>query len=443
MNSVRYVDWDKEATKVIISSYEEWNSKIDSLNWDDYIPFEATQGVRTIRSFWLDGRWSYRYIGNHPAIYIGYEIDRHEIWYFHLADDVNENGMALSGFEACRILKEKMQETNGKKLQARFGGLNQFDKDNLWLVEALHAINKCVGPFIGNASLKSNQYYEDKVYKADVSSAYPGEGMYNLPDLRTAQLFDETIEPSEEWPIVFYLDSHHVAEYGVFDTREDQYHVLYKSFRNRARKKVLRNKNKKEYKRTFGFLEEGEQCLACKYSSFNLEEFKYFYDRKSIDEAAKAVMNLSIGTFDFVVCPDYKIIQSKNMYYGHLRALICARHNHNMIKYYDEIERKGYEVLQVQTDSIIWRGGPIESATREKEIGKLHLEIENGKAFIHGCGAYWIEDNNTHIEKHQSIRNWQEVQSLEEFKEFFAKAPVVIEHWHFNMETLKFELTEV
>ena len=154
-------------------------------------------------------------------------------------------------------------------------------------------------------------------------------------------------------------------------------------------------------------------------------------------------MNLTIGTFDFVECPNYELKPWKGKYFGHLRALICARHNHNMIGYYDEIVKKGYRVLQIQTDSIMWQGGAIDSAIRDKEIGKLHLEIENGKAFIHGCGAYWIEDVNTAIEKHQGIRNWEGAQSLEEFKMFFENKKPIFEIWRLNPDTLKFELKEM
>lgn len=447
MKLSRDIRWDKEAVICSFSEFEEWNKRVDTLDWEEYIPFECTRGVRTSRSFWLYGRWSFEFTGQESVkIYVGYEIDHHEIWIFN-----ENNNQSIRGFEARKILVEKMFQTNGKKLQARFGALNGLVDDDLFTIQAIHNINRCVGPFIGNASFKKNVFYESSVYKADVSSAYPGEGIYKLPDLRTAQIFDEYIEPSEEWPIVFYLEHHHIAEYGRFDTHKDQFHPLYRWYRGNG-KKPRKTSWKKE--RPIGFTdlftEEPELCLCCKYSDYNLEEFLYFYEQKSRGiekerEEAKAVMNLAIGTFDFV-CTDEKgnVIKSKSTYFGHLRALICARHNHNMIQYYDEIVRKGYEVLQVQTDSIIWRGGPIESAIDEKKIGKLHLEIEDGRVFIHGCGAYWIEDKENKIEKHQGIKNFpKDVNSLEEFKKFFENGNPIIEDWKLNSQTLKYELMEV
>lgn len=444
------LNWEQEARKVSVGTPEDWNALIDTLDWEKYILFEATEGVRTSRVFWMEGRWSYVWKGdNHVVIYIGFTQEHHEMWYFN-----EDNGQGIKGFSALKALTSRMQETNGKKLQARFGALNEFDKDNYWMIQGLHDINRCVGPFVGNASVKKNQYYPDKVYKADVSSAYPSEGIYRLPDLRTAEQVDYYVEPTEEWPIVFYMQHHHIAEYGRFDTHKDQMHPLYTNYRGNGKRRVRKTTWKKEEAITFTdkYLDIPEDCIRCKYSEYTLEEFLYFYEKKSDPNAtdeekalAKAVMNLAIGTFDFVEASAGSVERSKHTYFGHLRAIICARHNHKMIEYYDEIVKNGYEVLQVQTDAIMWRGGPIESATRDKALGKLHLEIEDGRAYIHGCGAYWIEDDNTHIEKHQGIRNFpkDKVNSLEDFKEFFETDNIVYEDWVLNEETLKYELREV
>lgn len=436
MQDLRHIYWDKEAEKVIISGIQEWNEFADTLDWQNYILWEATYGMRTNRAFWVDGRWSFQVEGDCPVVYIGYDIYKHVIVYF---------SEKCFGMKALKILKAKMQETNGKKLEARFGGWPQ-DKENLDRVKAIHEINKCVGPFIGNSSLMKNQWYAAGVYKADVSSAYPAEGRYKLPTLKGCRIVNEYVEPSEEWPIVFYLKNHHVAEYGVFDTHVDMRHELYKWYRGRGDRKVHRTKRKKEAPVKFLPFFDDEVCLCCKYSEYDLSEFEYFYDRKSFDEDAKMVMNASIGTFDMINCPDMEILPSKMKYYGHLRAIICARHNHKMIQYWNEIVSKGYKVLQVQTDSIIWQGGMIDSATREKEIGKLHLEIENGKGFIHGCGAYWVEDDKNAIEKHQGIRGWDQfgIDSLDKFREFFeSNDNVRFEEWSLNVDNLKFELKEI
>ena len=450
MKYTRNFDWEKESVKRVFHSHEEWNQAIDELDWNKYIPFEATYGVRTARAFWVDNRWSYVMEGEGAKIYLGKDMLDHEIWVFRqetkLIDAEGNETAPITGGAAAKLFGEKLKETNGKKLQARFGGINQFDvtADEWKWIEPIHVINKCVGPFVGNASLRANQYYEGNVYKADVSSAYPGEGMYKLPDLHTAQLFDYCIEPSEEWPIVMYLDTHHIAEYKGFDTRKEYNHVLYRQFRNQ-KNRMYKTKRKVERARKFGFAFDSEMCLAFKYSEYNLEEFKYFYERKGIDDQAKAIMNYVIGTFDYIEAPNGEIVRSKGTYYGHLRAVICARHNHNMIKYYDEIVKSGGTVLQVQTDSIMWQGKPIASAIREKQIGKLHLEIENGRAFIHGCGAYWVEDDNQKIEKHQGIKDFpkDKINCLEDFKKYFETERIRIEAWRLNFETLKFELMEV
>lgn len=449
--ATRNLNWSQEAIVREIYDYSEWNALVDTLDWEKYILWEATKGARTSRYMWVDGRWSYQFEGECPRVYIGYSTHHHEIWRFvpcEIGDegkDKESQEPLPTGFQALKALKQRMGANNNKKLQARFGALDQTE-ENLWLIEALHAINRCVGPFVGNASLVSNQYYDKNVYKADISSAYPAQGLEKLPDLHTAQLFDYRIEPSEEWPIVFYLDSHHVAEYQRFDTRKEFTHDLYRNYRNPRGKKVHKTARKKEYQVDFLRCGYGEQCLACKYSKYGIPEFQEFYDMKeSGDEytrnLAKSVMNKSIGCLDFVACPEYKIIPCKIKYFGHIRAIICARHNKRMIEIYDEIQAQGSKVLQVQTDSIIWQGKPIASATSEKYLGCLHTEITDGRAFIHGCGAYWVEDNNQAIEKHQGIKGFPKFETLETFKEYFELNTTKLEFevYEINPQTLKFE----
>lgn len=439
---IGHFDWENESEYIIIDDHEEWNKFIATLDRNKFIPFEATYGLRTNRSFWIDNRWSIIIQGECPTVYLGINMQKKQIVKF--APDSHKGGLA-----ARKVLVNKMHETNGKKLQARFGALSQ-DRELYWLewtnldvVKALHQINRCVGPFIG--SIDKNTYVSEGLYKADVSSAYPSCGRERLPDLKKSKMVRGYVEPSEEWPIVFYLVGHHIAEYGVFDTHKDMKHDLYQLYRNSHTCKMWKTKKKKEKAVSFGpgylsqELKDLEVCLCCKYSKYDLKEFDYFYNLKesledgSERDEAKGVMNYSIGTFDMINCPNYEILPYKMKYFGHLRALICARHNHNMIEYYDDLIKSGYRIIQVQTDSIIWQGKMASCVSREKTFGALHLEIENGHGYIHGCGAYWVEDDNRVIEKHQGIRNWDlnkdKIQSLDDFRRFFETNEIEFEHW--------------
>ena len=451
---IRYVYWSKEAQIIHIENDEKWDELINSFDPDKKINNPA--GVKTLRAMWNNGKWAADIKGNMVYIYTK-DLDGYKIYVSpQTAEGKNKEEIPISGMEARNMLAHELLKTNGKSFQARFGGIAQtadkfvYDKEsgmsNLEVVAALHRINQNVGPFIGNASLLPNQNYEG-VNKADVDSAYPNQAVNKiLPTLKDSKIIKGYVEPTAEFPFVFYLESNHIAIYNELDTHRDCFHPLYKNFRPDD-SLVVKRKMKKEYRADFlRISKEKEICLCCKASEFNLEEFLIFHGIKSRSEGiektkAKAVLNLTIGTFDMVNCPNYSLLPYRYTYFGHLRAVILARHNHSMMNYYDEIVKRGGRVLQVQTDSIMWQGEVIESVKREKGLGNLVLEIESGKAFIHGCGAYWIEDNNKHIEKHQGLANFPAVNSMEEFKKALTDKNTNIHTTlkRLNTETLRYE----
>lgn len=460
-DDIRYIYWKREAETRIYYTPESWNAAVSELDADRRK--NNITRVKTLRAMWVNGSWT----ANINQQCLNCEIYGEKDGKYFIMKHYNLNKMSredkneseneepviiegkaaeddgiLTGGECRSLLKDKMKETNGKSFNARFGTLlhsneNKFpgsEFTQLDVVIAVHKINQTVGPFIANASLLQNQYHKG-VNKADVSSAYPANAVNKtLPTWKDSKIVKGYVEPTEEYPFVFYLVSHHLAIYNELSTVDDIRHTLYKNYRPFEEKIITQYKKEKRSKPLPFINEEKEYSLCCKASEYNLDEFKWFYEQKSKTEGPekqkmKDVMNKTIGTFDMIECPNYVYLPKRtpwgdyDSYEGHLRAVILARHNHNMMKYYDAIEAAGGEVVQVQTDSIMWKGPIPDCVSRKSELGALVLEIENGRAFIHGCGAYWIEDEHQHIEKHQSIANFPEgIETLEQFAEIFETA---------------------
>lgn len=409
LHNIKYIDWFKEADIYELNK-EEWNEMIDSLNPELEISVKEAYQKKTVRKFWHGGMW--KKDGNK----IFYVNEGKYIIYQTEGANNNEE-KKINGFEARRVFVDKFNEINGCKLQAAFGTITNID-----IIKGIHLVNRCVGPFIWNDDEISNKIIQN-VYKADVSSAYPGEGLINIPNAKTAKKVNGRIAPNAEYPVAFYINSGHIAEYNKYDTHSDCSNYLYKYCRNPMNKKSKKNEEAVHFQYV---PDEEEITILMKYSEYNFKEvFEYFYERKKDDEEAKAVMNLTIGTFDYIPYDKEKKKikwESHFDYYGHIRAVILARHNHNMINYYRELKKNGYKLLCVQTDSMIWQGGALRCAVDkdQKKIGDLVQEITDGRVYIHACGSYIIEDEQQQIIKHQGIKNWNDaIDNFDDFIEFF------------------------
>lgn len=445
------INWFKEARQITLRP-DEWNSLAASLDFSKRL--RNVNGVKTDIKLYQAGFWKY---DEQKASLFRVNPDNGEPEIISWKEDIN----GASGFDARRLFIEKMEESKQGKLQKRFGAIpcdtkiwnrNELGLSDLDLVQAIHDINRCVGPFVGN-EVEQSFDVNGGLWKADVKSAYPAAALNNLPDLHSAKLVKGEVEPTAEFPVVFYLRSHNIAEFGVFDTRVDQFHHLYKNFRHLGRNQT---KFKNEAPIAFGFCREDEISLCCKYAAVGLPEFKYFYDLKEeaktnpnipIEEAtaAKNIMNFMIGTLDFVVMDSSKrkVAPSTVSYCGHIRALVLGRHNHRMIQFYDEIKAKGFEFVCIQTDSLMWIGNsPIPSAVEGgRALGDLNIEIKNGNGYIHRTGCYFVQDDETKIVKHQGRKATKTIETIDEFKEFVSDR-VRVKKTQFDIETLTITLPE-
>lgn len=428
----KYLDWRKESQKIIVP-VDDWNDLVYSL--DASKQRTDVWQKKTIRSYWRDWQW---YLTNNqsgkPCIYTGgVNENGFQEYIIYTAGTSGIDDESFGGFECKRELNSILINRTGKGLEARFGYIgankhkrfNNSDFSEYELIVALHNINRCNGPLIGTEYGTDNTYYDSGIYKADVKSAYPFAALYEIPDIRTGEIVKGYVAPTEEWPVVYYLKSYHIAEFNKYDTHSDKYSPLWR-FRNKDKKPHYTQFKKEPYIEFRRVPDEEEVCLRCKYSIYNLKEFEQIYLDKERAEGTnkaqkKALLNNTIGTFDYVLMEDDLKTISENTYsyIGHVRAVILARHNHKMIEYYNEIVKKGYEFICIQTDSMIWRGGPLDCVVKTQKIGDFHEEITNGRLFLHGCGAYFIEDENSYIEKHQGIKDFPAIDNLEDFREFF------------------------
>lgn len=449
-NDFRYIRWYIEGDIWLLEK-EEWNRLIARLrsNPERWPEVKNVDRQKTLRLVWLDGKWCIDisrgelfFAPSYNKYYVFRVSKKQKVKaktkYKFLDEEEVKALKDIAGMDALHILKEKMQEIKGFKEQKAFGALNLEKEDERELAKAVHNINRCVGPFIG-----VNQKYlgkiTERVWKADYSSAYPAHGTYKIPDMRQREIVKGRERPTEEWPVCFYLKSGHVAEYRMYDTHIDGFSELYQKYRNPSNRKSKHDEPAVRFKIID---DEDEITLRLKYSKYDLkEEFDYFYkmkQEKKDREAAKAVLNSSIGCFDFL--PRNKktkqpLWNSNYRYFGHIRAVILARHNHEMIERYKEIKGRGMELVSIQTDSMIWTttdpqiDGRLESTVCAllAKMGDFVEEICNGRVYIAHCGAYFIEDAIVKIIKHQGIENFDEsIDSLEGFIDWFKNNKVII-----------------
>lgn len=447
--SIKYINWNKEAEKIILT-YEAFDEFKQSL--DENKRYYNCDGFKTIRSYWTNGEWTLNEDYGDSTIWMGCWDETKGDYEYKIYTTAEEQltKEAKSGMKCRRELGKMLENKYGKKFTSCFGSL-KVDKDlkfksidNFSLVQALHNINRCNGPLIGiNYNVEEKVW--DNVYKADVKSAYPAAAASKIPDIRTGEIIYGYFEPTIEWPVVFYLKSYHIAEYGMYDTHTDCLSGLWK-FRN-MKKAPNRTKFKNEpYIEFRDIRPEDEVCLRCKYSEYDLSVFCEIFEKKEKTkdkterENLKNLLNFTIGTFDFLLFEkDKKNIKNKSKYdyFGHIRAVILARHNHKMIEYYKEMRKKGYQLLCIQTDSMVWRGGPLDCVVDTSNLGDFHREISNGRVWFHGCGAYFIEDSESWILKHQGIKEFPAIDNLGDFVEYFKDNDFFIEYVEYDPDTEK------
>lgn len=291
----------------------------------------------------------------------------------------------ITGQQAYVYIEELFQDIYGddKTLFRAFSGIQYKEEYN--------AIKNCVPKPV---SMINNLYKECKVkdaWKADKSSAYPSEGSKSLPTLHQCKQVGGYVEPTEEYPFAFYLNSHHMSVYKEFDTRKwckfSRYYTLYDDmFRDWIRP-------------------EEEITLLCKRSPYSLAPVfsKVYQDKLEGKAQAKLGMVAAIGMFQ----------KTNNPRLSHLAAVIIGRCADEMLSIAHSIEKQNKTVLLIATDSIIWTGGKIQEATDSKFLGSFTYEIHGGMFYGVGSKAYQvINDLGECVTKYSGMKNSEEKNKL-------------------------------
>lgn len=377
-NQVKYssyghlqIDWKKIEMREV--SKENWNTLVSY--WKEHgIKF---RGAKTInRSAWWARYGTYR-ISQNKRFNLLQVNDNGEFRQYccnnkpvdkKIAD--NPEGVPGSGKRAFRAFKEEIKQElkfphNCNPIKYAFGEvpIAVFPK-SLVPNPISFAKEKYVGQILSN------------VYKADISSAYPGAASLTLPDAHTFKIIPQRVEPSEEYPFCFYSNGH-IAIYNELDSRKwpmMDYGIYAHSQEKRIKARSI----------------DFTICMkASKYSLRPIFERAYKFKQENFGDSEKRkyykdLMNKTIGCFeseDF-----YSTTHNYQHYAAHLAAVIKARVVNKILSTCYEIRHAGGSVLSIYTDCIIWKDAGTMGISYKETLGEFHLEAENEYCTI-GRGA--------------------------------------------------------
>lgn len=358
----------------IMCSYHKLNKVLDELEGKQLDYKETAKGAKTISSIGCLG--------------IGYFVRKNK-------DDVNnieicgvranaENDLVLfrykvkksydsefGALDAWIEFQIKVSDKIGKTLGEIFGGLPRV----------YHQYRTCVPSPINWAHpyycLERGKVAENCV-KADICSAYGTEASKTLPDCHPnkIQVLDGLVEPTEEYPFAFYLQSGHMAIWQEGDT-----------FQLNQSAYVTNDHTKP----VFPF---EERTLLMPVADGNLRDvFEELYEGRKDNPDNKSIMNMTIGMFH----RKKSRLDSENLW--PLAAVIKFRCNKRIIDTCEMLKFMGHTPILINTDSIMWRGsitpGMEEMFSDEKKLGNFTYEYKDCRAVMRSSKIYQIQDKET------------------------------------------------
>lgn len=263
---------------------------------------------------------------------------------------------------ANNFFNNKTKEILGETIQVIFGSLP----------EELHEGRRCVpSPINWVHPMWVNKEVNGCV-KADICSAYGTEGSKPLPDChaKSRKIVDGVVEPNEEYPFAFYLESGEMAVWGEGDS------WTCSASRYMGGKKRMFAAN--------------ERTMLCKAAKKTLRKvFEFFYDGRKENEWYKFVMVATIGMWHrqeySTYCPEL----------WPLAAVIKFRCNKRIIDYCDQLVEMGQLPMLINTDSITWVGTDTSLTTTEKKLGNFALENKVCSLLYTGPKKYQVRDDET------------------------------------------------
>lgn len=310
----------------------------------------------------IRGYWDHLYIGGKKGV-------RHLISHrYDDAQNLEANKLGYipdTGRKSNTIEQRIFKELNGVTERDAFGYSDP-------------QLNKCVPKQL----YYINQRWVNKKItcagKADFSSHYPASICGSLPDWKKHKIAEGTVEPTSQYPFVFYTRSGHLAEYKTFDTHYWRDEELSGDLFGANYTKVNPDR---------------DLSIICAASEYRLDStIEFLYNKKQLNEdvdglPAKTVLNASIG---------YKHLRgahnTRNRLY-HLAAVCIARANQKMIDLFND-NRKS--ILQIIVDGIIYMGSHQLGGT-SKSLGALHQEITDQSFIMRGLNQYMFIDRDSGV----------------------------------------------
>ena len=352
------LNWYQEPYEYI--SREEFNELLDSLRADPALEEIPKTDIR--RFCFFDNTFQVITLSKTASEIrvrkdFGKGMEAHRYKYQNCQETVEQQNTGISGGAAYDILDGMF--THRHKISIFKAYTAKEYK------ELSFRIKLCVPPQIHYAVPCG---IEEDGYIGDVSSCFPAEASKPLPTLHGSKIVPGRVQPTEEFPFAFYLNSHHLAIYDEFDTLE---------FKNRW----YMDYYVQQYAGVIDDLEEETLlCPTCEYSFESV--MRRLYNGRNEHAENKDVMNKTIGVFHY----------NGNPRLAHLSAVIIARSIYKMCVRANWLESEGNKVYHISTDAILWQGqlSPC-VCTDYKDMGKFMLQERNIRFTVRSTNCYQFE----------------------------------------------------
>ena len=402
-HNLKYINWTKEA-------------QLEKVSCDEFVSIkeklESAGGVRirkkTLREAFFDNDYYLEKTGNWVRLYYKNNKDKYIIVSTNSYDEA-KNGREKSKSGALTIFTKKFREDTGlghKALSTAFGTTGPEFKN--CIPKQFYYMNK-------NYICSDKKTWSLMLSGIDDSSHYPSCALGRMPDANTMIEVDGIVEPSDEYPFAFWLESGHCAEKGRFDTRdwmEDQFWWPY-LFGDKKRMEKACIKDKK--------------TVLMKASAYTMDEtWKYFYSLRKEDEGAKLVMNSAIGQMHQRDCGFKKYSAHP---YAHLAAVILARANTKHWKKCKDIGTK--QIVSVVVDSIIYKSCySFGCKPEDKDLGKYVQEFLVCKGAFKSTMCYIIKGNGYNKIRTSGYNAWSDGRPLDKDKiDINNVSPAIMWDW--------------
>lgn len=337
---MKYIYWDKEAHKKNLTQ-EQFTSLYKTLDKR----FKCIS--KTDANEWCQNpyRWRYDKKNGIEHIYLYKNRELYDYSSYYMDDKKNNEQEVEPGYHftndssinGLKEVKDKFTERTSTTLRKAFGFTEEEFKK--YIPHQFH-----YNIFRDNLRYNNNTIlYLEGINSIDFSSMYPSSMCGKLPDSHTMIEVEGCVEPNEEYEFAFYPDTGHIAIYREFDSH-DWIFSEYQSFIFRTYRNMTRNDKVEFLQDPFS---RDKSTILMKRSKYELtDEYRWAYDRRKLEEIAKAIMNQSIGK-----------MHRKNYTrdkYAHLVAVCIARSNNKMLESLKSINIK--DVIQICVDGIMYSG---------------------------------------------------------------------------------------